>query len=725
MNTQNLIKRKLARPESITAIRQILETEDGLSRSAIAERVCEHLELSNARGRPQRAGCLKALRELERAGHFLLPTARRCPKHGSPKRLGGPVDAPVDVPERAGEVKELVLLKVETDAQVRIWNELMEREHPRGAGPLVGVQVRYLIGSAHGWLGGLGFGASALQLKDRDRWIGWDSEGRQKQLHRIVGLSRFLIRPMVACHNLASRVLGMALRQLPDDVETRYGYRPWLVETFVESARYRGTCYRATNWMEVGQTQGRGRQDRDNRYAESRKGIFLYPLVADFRARLGVAPEPVGETLDITEGLEEHGWAEQEFGDAPLGDRRLGKRLVESAAIQARTPGRAFSGAAQGDWPRVKGYYRMIDQPEDSAVRPEAILAPHRHRTIARMRAQQTILCIQDGTDLNYASLAQCEGLGVIGTNQTGANSRGLHLHSTLAVTTEGVPLGVLDAQCWAPQPRSQKPALPAYAIPIEQKKGFCWIKSLRDSNALAKELPNTHQVCVMDREADFFELFDEPRHRRVDLLVRAKHDRCTSDERKLFDALRTSPVRRHLTIRIPRQSSRPKLSKQKARPKREARTATVALCYRQVDLLPPAYLKDKAPITLSAIHIGELSPPPNEKPLEWFLLTTCDITDDEQACQCIRWYTLRWRIEDWHRVLKSGCRIEALAHQTVARLKRAIAINLVIAWRIMVMTLLGRACPDLPAEVLFSDLEVSVLRAYAAKKTAAAHAPG
>ncbi len=129
--------------------------------------------------------------------------------------------------------------------------------------------------------------------------------------------------------------------------------------------------------------------------------------------------------------------------------------------------------------------------------------------------------------------------------------------------------------------------------------------------------------------------------------------------------------------------------------------------------------------MTLWAIHICEQSPPPNEKPIEWFLLTTCDITDDTQAQQCIRWYTLRWRIEDWHRVLKSGCRIEALAHQTAERLKRAIAINLVIAWRIMLMTLLGRACPELPAEVLFSDLEVSVLRAYALKKTAPTYAPG
>ncbi|MDJ0863157.1 MAG: DUF4338 domain-containing protein, partial [Gammaproteobacteria bacterium] len=160
MNTQNLIKRKLVQPESITVIRQIVEAYDSLSRSSIAQRVCERLELFNARGKPQRAGCLKALRELERAGHFVLPTARRCPKRGAPRRLDGAVEPPRDVPAQAGEVRGLVLLKVETDTQVRIWNELMLREHPRGAGPLVGVQVRYLIGSQHGWLGGLGFGAS-------------------------------------------------------------------------------------------------------------------------------------------------------------------------------------------------------------------------------------------------------------------------------------------------------------------------------------------------------------------------------------------------------------------------------------------------------------------------------------------------------------------------------------------------------------------------------------
>ena len=125
------------------------------------------------------------------------------------------------------------------------------------------------------------------------------------------------------------------------------------------------------------------------------------------------------------------------------------------------------------------------------------------------MKAQSTVLCIQDGTDVNYSALVQCDGLGVIGSNQTGAQSGGLHLHSTLVLTTEGPPLGVLGAQCTAPSPKAKDDHRPPSAVPIKEKKTFAWIKGLRECNELAAELPDTRQVCVMDREADFFELFD------------------------------------------------------------------------------------------------------------------------------------------------------------------------------------------------------------------------
>lgn len=366
----------------------------------------------------------------------------------------------------------------------------------------------------------------------------------------------------------------------------------------------------------------------------------------------------------------------------------------------------------------MKGYYRLIDHPDQAAVSMAAILEPHRAHTIRRMQGQRLVLCVHDGTALDYAGLAQCKGLGVIGTNQTGAQSRGLHLHSTLAVTGDGLPLGVLRAACTAPGLKPARDARPTSAVPIAEKATFCWIEAQRACVAVAATMPQTRLVSVMDREADFFALFDEQRRQpRVDLLVRAKHDRTlTRAPGKLFAAVRQAPVQTRVQVQIPRQSARPKRSKQHARPPRPGRPAVLAVRYRAVHLRPPPYHKDKAPIALWVIHAVEEHPPPGTEPVEWFLLTTLAVAAPEDAVQCLRWYCLRWRIEDWHRVLKSGCRIEALAHATAARLQRAIAINLVIAWRIMLMTLLGRETPELPAEVLFSALELRVLQAYAKK---------
>ena len=721
MDTQNQIKRTLAKPGSIETIRRLLDDKPHKNRSSVAEEVCRHFGFLDARSRTQTGGCVKALRELEREGHFVLPAVsdqRLSRVVKSPRRLGNPVDLPLDVPEKAGDVRALTLIQVDTVDLMRVWNELMLCEHPQGAGPLVGAQIRYLIGSEHGWLGGFGFAAAARHLADRDQWIGWDLEARRKHLHRVVGMSRFLIRTSVRCQNLASRVMGMALRRLGADFETQYGYRPWLVESFVDTEHFLGTCYQAANWVAIGRTQGRGRQDRERLNAKSVKTIYVYPLEADLRTRMGIA-EPIGRLpLAIGEGLDGDPWADHEFGGARMGDKRFSARVVASARTLAAMPGRAFCGAAQGDKAAVKAHYRMIDQPDDSVVTMKAILAPHRERTLQRMKAQKTVLCVQDGTDLNYSRLVECIGLGVIGTNQTGATSAGLHLHSTLALSTEGLPLGVLGVQCTAPTPKPKEDDRPAAAIPIEEKKTFAWIQGLRECVEVATDIPDTQVVGVMDREADFFELFDEQRQTsKVDLLVRAKHNRNINEELNFFEAVRQSPAQSQLLIKVPRQSARPKKSKQKARDKQKQRNAQVALRYRQITLGPPSHQKGKEPITLWVVHVLETSPPADTKPIEWFLLTTREILSVEQAEECLRWYCLRWRIEDWHRVLKSGCCIEKLQHKTAERLKRAIAINLVIAWRIMLMTLLGRECPQLPAEILFSDLEIEVLEAYAKKK--------
>jgi hypothetical protein len=487
----------------------------------------------------------------------------------------------------------------------------------------------------------------------------------------------------------------------------------------VDTEQFLGTSYQAANWLAVGHSQGRGRQDRRHQAAKSVKTIYVYALMPDFRARMGV-PEPRGpEPLHPGEGLDGPEWAQHEFGGAELGDLRLNARLVECARALGAHPGRAFCGAAKGDVAAVKGYYRFIDGPDNDPVTMQAMLAPHRQRTVQRMMAQPVVLCIQDGTDLNYTNLEQCEGLGSLGTNQTGARSAGLHLHSTFAVTPEGLPLGVLDARCEAPPVRADDEGRLSIDIPIEDKKTFGWIQGLRQCEQAAAQMPQTRLVCVMDREADFFDLFDEQRRRdKVDLLVRAKHDRITSDKRTLFAQVRSSPLKSRMAIAVPRQSARAKKSKQKARTGHPQRMAQVQLRYREVVLPAPKHHAGKLPLRLWIVHVRETRPPAGAARLEWFVLSTREIACIEQACECLRWYCLRWRIEDWHRVLKSGCRVEALQLKTAARLKRAIAFNLVIAWRIMLLTLLGRQAPELPADVLFSDLEIEVLQAYA-KKTA------
>ena len=720
MNTQNQIKKTLSTPSNIGYVRGLIESSEFSHRTALALHLCEHFKFYDFRGLTQHSGCLKALRKLEDAGHFTLPTALFQPKRSSPKRLAEPVTLPNNVPEIVGEVQDLELILVSTEEQMRIWNELMINEHPQGAGPLVGRQLRYLISSAHGWLGGLGFASAALQLADRDKWIGWDAEFRLKHLHLVVNMSRFLIRPSVQCHNLASKVLSMCLLRLSDDFEQRYNYRPLLLESFVDDSHHSGACYRAANWIEIGKTKGRGRQDRSNEASLPIKSIYVYPFRDDFRIQMGLSPNAGQGALAPADGLESDVWAQNEFGGTALGDERLSKRLVKVAEAKAKVPDRAFSGVAKGDWPAVKAYYRFIDQPEQSAVNMTNILAPHRERTIRRMMGQKIVLAVQDGSGLNFDNLSKCEGLGHIGTNQTGTKSRGLHLHSTLAVAQNGIPLGVLGAECTASQIKLAEDKRPSHTIPIEEKKTFAWIKHYRDLVECSNSMPQTRIINVCDREADFFEMFDEQRKNpSVDLLIRAKSDRnITEDPFKLFAAARQAPIQSQVRVNIPRQSARTKKNKQQARPRRPGRIADLTVRAKHIQFKPSArYFTDKDPVDVWVIHALEDNPPEGAKPVEWFLLTTIAITSATDVEQCLRWYCLRWRIEDWHRVLKSGCRVEDLAHESAERLRRAISINLVIAWRIMLMTLLGREMPNLSAEVLFSDIELRTLCAYSKKK--------
>jgi hypothetical protein len=270
-------------------IRQLLEIRPVLGRVALSRRVCQDLGWINGLGQPKEMSCRVALLRMEKDGLFKLHPALR--KNGRGKRrfeLSSASDPREHVQASVRALEPLVFQRVEKGKVSSLWNELIQRYHYLGYRPLSGAQMRYLVWSGDGrLLAAVGFGASAWQLKARDQYIGWNHEQRAQGLHQIVNNARFLILPWVKCCGLASRILSGVLKPLRTDWSLRYGYQPLLLESFVEIPRFTGTCYRAANWIRLGQTQGRGKLEKHHRQISPRKEIWIYPLQRNFRHLLG------------------------------------------------------------------------------------------------------------------------------------------------------------------------------------------------------------------------------------------------------------------------------------------------------------------------------------------------------------------------------------------------------------------------------------------------------
>ena len=277
-------------PSNIDIVRKIITERPELSRYKLSQEICRHFEWRSPNGSLKEMSCRTALLNLHREGVITLPETRYKP---SASRIGTDnFDQVADIPVVQDELKnlgriELVVVDGKDRSKSRIWNSLMSSHHYLGSGPLCGAQLRYLINSSsYGNLGAFAFSASALHLEARDNWIGWDRVSLQKNLDKVVSNSRFLILPTVQVANLASHVLGLVTKRLPSDWFVRYGIKPVLLETFVDPVRFRGTCYKASNWIEIGKSKGRGRQDVANKYQAGEKLIFVKSLCSDFRSIL-------------------------------------------------------------------------------------------------------------------------------------------------------------------------------------------------------------------------------------------------------------------------------------------------------------------------------------------------------------------------------------------------------------------------------------------------------
>jgi hypothetical protein len=715
MDTTSTIQERLASAEGVALVKEWLRDNKGKGRVALARHVCERLDLRDARGRWRQGGTQKALRVLEERGYWRLPKRQsRGPGRWQPRRRGHRVAQPQNVPQRVEQVQGLCLVEVsrEQDELFRTWNELIETEHPLHDSRMVGRQMRYLIGSAAGWLGALGFGSCALRLAARDEWIGWDEPMRRQFQDRVLDMRRFLIRPSVRCENLASRVLSMAVERIGPNFARRYGFEPWLLESFVNTQAYEGTCYQAANWLCVGESSGRGRNGPIEPTV-ARKDVYVYELNRRWRRQMGIVPKSEQiAPLSVEESLRSEQWVEAEFGDADLGHQDATQRLVCIAQAKAHNPSASYTECFAGDRHELKAYYRFINKKHER-MNPAGILSGHRRQTIRRIKGCRRVLAVQDTTDLDFSERLHCNDLGDIGKNQTGAVSHGLKMHSVLPLSEEGLPLGVLGTNIYASHFDSEDKG---QNRPIEEKESYRWLRTIEELREISEWVPQTELIAVGDRESDLFELFDYRRRkaRNVHLLVRARYDRCLEAEepRKLFAHLEALPVMGEAHIAVPRQREKKGKPSQPGRIGLPARRAEVQLRWDKVTLSAPKTTQTRhlSAVELYALLVTEVSPPKGAKPLRWVLLTTVPIESRKQALRCLRWYTRRWRIEEWHRVLKNGCHIESHQHQTAAKLARAIAIDTVIAWRVMLLTLLGREAPNMRCELIFEPWECRLL---------------
>jgi len=721
--------------ERLRWIQSLVDAEPGLSRRELSRKVCERFGWRRLNGQWAEMSCHKALCELERRGVLRLCGGRRRYAFERPRTFRSPTVAPPSVCgplSELGEI-EIVLVPSRNSPLSVVWNELMDRFHPLGKGPLRGEQLRYLIRSErYGWLGGLAFSASVWKLRARDAWIGWSEAARWANLREVVNNSRFLILPTVAVKNLASHVLAKTLRRLPEDWEARYGHRPVLVETFVNPRCYGGTCYRAAGWKALGRTRADQKRPFPNkRVADGPKDIYVKPLTEDWRERL--CAEPVREIGQDAEFLEEGDWAEEEFGAAALYDARLTRRLCAVAKAFYAHPGASATDAFDGDAGQSRAAYRFFENERTSM---ETVLAAHREATVrrARKRERQTLLAVQDTTTINYTPCASLhEEAGPLGGK--GKKARGFFVHDTLLFDTKGVPLGLLDVQCWARPKTSQRSRKNHPRIPTEEKESFRWIQSFRVTAETQKACAGVRIVSVGDREAGFHDLFVEAQKdpdgpellvrlsrtpRRVAIEVEEESEKTAF----LWEYMQKQPIRGFMTVLVPQKKQKQgqeneRKSRQKTDEKRRPtkRRAKLAVRYAKV-VLPPPDRKALPSATAWIVYVKEENAPAGVKePLEWMLLTIVETETVGAASERVSWYAVRWGVEVYHHTFKTVCRVEDRRLRTKDALLTCLAVDMVVAWRVYALTKQGRETPEVPCDEYLSEFEYKALWAYIKKE--------
>ncbi|MGI5819951.1 MAG: IS4 family transposase [Armatimonadota bacterium] len=390
-------------------------------------------------------------------------------------------------------------------------------------------------------------------------------------------------------------------------------------------------------------------------------------------------------------------WAENEFASVDLGDRRRDDRARSTLATFARRPTGSITSMAETN-AEANAIYRLL---RNDSVEPEALRAPLRDAALKRLGDEQTVIVAQDTTCLNYTTHRATTGMGPIGAGD-GSKGYGMFVHSAIAISESGVPLGLLHQQSWSRSEQvGRKHA--RKKRPLEDKESFRWLQTAR---AVEAAVPADRRLIQLaDREADFFEMFAEPRRDNSYLLVRVHQNRRLEGEKHLLwaEVAQLQPVSTYEMLVHTSHTS-------------TARKARFELRFGPMAIRPPrngVHDKELEPITLTAIELREINAPEGAEAICWRLLTDLSVDSVKAAKLYVKYYELRWLIERYHYVLKSGCKIEDSQLRSFEAIERLLALFSAVAMRLLWLTYSARKRPEAPCTVVFSDIEWKVLYRY------------
>ncbi len=404
-------------------------------------------------------------------------------------------------------------------------------------------------------------------------------------------------------------------------------------------------------------------------------------------------------------GWEDKAWVDQELDGAYFQDVRLGKRLRTLLGLMSNGLGQTIPLACQ-DWANTKAAYRFFSNPR---INEEEILSGHFASTQARASAiPEPLLVLHDTTEFVYQSGEP--GVGLISNLPRKRTVCGLLMHSSLVVTTGGLPLGLGAVKFWTRKhfkgTTALKRKINPTRIPIEEKESFKWLENIRQATELLQR--PTDCIHVADREGDLFELFCTAQELGAKFLVRTCVDRLAKDGNTTINRV------------MKRQEAKGTHEIEVRDEDGKKDTATVEIKYERMRVLPPIGKKAAYPeLELTVIHARETAKPRRREPIEWKLLTNLPVQTLEDALEKIEWYALRWKIETFHKILKSGCRAEQAKLRTAERLSRLLAVFCILSWRIFWMTMVCRINPEARPEDALTATEMRLLDSLVARPEA------